>query len=103
MRRQVANSEPARRASALILLMDSVARQVSMSEGQDIVVNNDGANQTPQMLREHFAPDAAAATYKEIVRFSHFKRTDQGKFFRSTLMYFDAKRKPECKWGAVSL
>ena len=64
--------EPAERASASNLQMDSVARQVCTPAANGVIMNNNGANQILQSLREHFTPDAADATYQEVVQSLHF-------------------------------
>ena len=40
--RQVTNLGPAKRASAFLLRMDIVARQVLMAAGRDVITNGDG-------------------------------------------------------------
>ena len=49
--RLVANLEPWRQASALILQMDSVAPQLCTSAKNEIILKNDGAYQISQNLR----------------------------------------------------
>ena len=66
--RQVANLEPSKLASALIPQMDSVARQVGMSAGGEIILNGDGADQVLNVLRKYFAPGEGDAIYRKLVR-----------------------------------
>ena len=75
--RQVANLDPSKRAAALILQVETVARQVCLAAGSDSVANNDGAEQILGILKDYFAPDAVDSAFQEVARFLQFKRTDQ--------------------------
>ena len=59
--RQVANPAPSGRASAEILQMDSVARQVFMAAGNGVILNQDGAVGIFSILLDHVAPGAVDA------------------------------------------
>ena len=85
--------ETAKRASALIVQTSGAARQVSASTGHDVVMQNDAADQIPQILREHFAPVAPGTIHREAVRLFHFRRT--GQTMRVFLVEFNALRREE--------
>ena len=57
--------------------MDSAARQVCKSAGNEAILKNGGAAQILQIVRGHFAPDAVAAVFQEIASFLRLRRTDQ--------------------------
>ena len=67
--RHVANLGPSRRASALLLRMDTVARQVFLHAGGDTFTNGKGAGSVLGILREYFAPGAVDSISQGGVRF----------------------------------
>lgn len=74
---QVTKSGPGKEAAALILRRADNARQVCVTSGRDRILKNDGVRQISRLSRGHFAPDLVDANYREVVRFAHFKWTDQ--------------------------
>ena len=54
-----------------------MARQVCMSAGMDVVLDNEGARRNLRILHEPFAPDEVDGIYQEAVQFLHFKGADQ--------------------------
>ena len=64
---QIANSEPGRRAAALIRQMRD-----AVGQGMDHVMNNDGAQQILRITRDICAPDGDNAIYQEVDRFALF-------------------------------
>ena len=60
-----------------MLQMDTVARQVCMAAGSDMIRGGNGADQNQNISREYFAPDAVDSVYREIVRSLHIKKTGQ--------------------------
>ena len=78
----MANLEPAERAAALILRIGSAARQVYACTGDDIILDDDVANQILPILLEHLAPGTLYASCQEVVRFLHFRKAaGLGNFF----------------------
>ena len=72
--RQLTNLGPGKRASALILRRDSVARQVCLGAESDAVTNIDGLGLILAILRKYFEPDPVDLIYQEVLRFMQFKR-----------------------------
>ena len=58
-------------------LLASRPRRVRLAEGGDILDRGDGASKILNILRNYFAPDAADAVRRQVVRFVRFRRTDQ--------------------------
>ena len=54
-----AKMEPSNRAAASVIFTNSVARQVCLSAGGDILENADGASRMLKISRNYFAPAAA--------------------------------------------
>ena len=77
LRYQVANLDPAKRASAPILKMGTVARRVCIPAGSDEIVDQEVMMRITQLLRDYFAPAAADAANQEVARFLQFERTGQ--------------------------
>ena len=92
----MANVEPAKRAQALILEMDRVARQACTSAGRDVILYNGGAQKILQISHERLAPNAVDAIHREVVRFLHFVRADQ-KMEASWLEFDVLRRKSESR------
>ena len=74
-RLRLTNLDPAKRSSALILHIETVARAVSSAAGGDAVTDQGGVQKITGPPRNNFAPDAVGSAYHEVVRFSQFKRT----------------------------
>ena len=91
----MANLGPLDRASALILKMDPVAREVRMAVGNDQIVDPDVATKILRAPNDYFAPDDIASIYREFKRAA--RTTDE------FLVRFDPppteKRDRGCKWG----
>ena len=68
--------EPSSRAAALVLNVNSVARQVCLSAGGDHLENTDGVSRALEILRNFFAPEAPDSIRQEVARFMQFRRTD---------------------------
>ena len=68
--------EPAKRASALILLMDALARRVRMTAWGDLIMDMGGAETSLAITRDYFAPEAGDSVYQEDVRLLQFNRAD---------------------------
>ena len=64
---QATNLERGKTAAALIRQMGDVSRQVRMTSGKDHITKDDGAQQISRTSRDHFAPDAVGASYREVV------------------------------------
>ena len=58
LRNQATDLEPAKRASAFILQMDTIAQQVSLRAGGATLIQGEGAESISNISREYFAPDA---------------------------------------------
>ena len=63
------NLEPPKRASALILIMDPVAREVCMAAGSDQILGADGVMKIVKLLNDYFAPDAADSVHQAVACF----------------------------------
>ena len=48
-----------------------------MAAGSFRIENNDGVTQILRILKDHFAPEAIDAVFKDVGKFEKFKRTDQ--------------------------
>ena len=57
--------------------MSDVAREVCFSVGRNVIDNLDGAKQILKILRGRFAPDAIDSIFRDMVKFTFFKRTEQ--------------------------
>ena len=94
--RHATNLNPAERASAHIVLIDTVAREVGQAAGSDVIMILVGKKQISGLLYDYFAPRAVGSVYREVVRNLEFKRAAQktdGYFARLDLL----RREPESK------
>ena len=66
--RQVTSLGSAKRAAALILRIDLVARRARSAAGSDIIANFDGAGRILAALRGYFALGAVDSIYRGVVR-----------------------------------
>ena len=57
--------------------MNSASRKVCLAAGGDYLDNQDGVGRILGILRNYFAPDAADAIHRQVVRFTHFRRAEQ--------------------------
>ena len=72
LQRKVTNHNAGKRASALVLQVDSTARDACMEIGRDKLMGTDAVGQALQVLLDHFASDALDAAYQGAVRFFAF-------------------------------
>ena len=70
--RQNTNLGPAKRASALPLQMDDVARQVCMAAGSAVIMDGNGLEKISSILRDYIAPAAADTANHEVARSLQF-------------------------------
>ena len=75
--RQVTNLGPAKRASALIVQIDTRLRQDCMAAGSGVIADGDGAEKISTVLRDYLAPEAADSANQEVVRCLQWRRTGQ--------------------------
>ena len=66
-----------KRATSLLLHMDTVARQVCLNSGGDVMMNGADAALVLQALRQYFQPDAVDQVFQQIDKFMKFRRIDQ--------------------------
>ena len=93
---RIAKMAPSSCAAALVLRMNSVAREVCLSAGGNRPIRYDGAMCMLEILRNYFAPEVAGLTYQDLVRFTYFRRTGQsiGEYIAE---YDSLRRKAESK------
>ena len=72
---RVTNLDPIKRASAVVLHISPVAREVCVAADNDQLLDQSGAAKILQVSRDYFASEAAGPIYQEVVRFLQFKRT----------------------------
>ena len=75
LRSKVANFEICRCASALVLQMESTAKDVCMAPSSGKPLGPEGANPAPTILRDYSATDALGVVDQHVARFLIFKRT----------------------------
>ena len=71
------NMEPSKRAAALVVHMNSRARQACLAVAGDHIAKNNGAEHVVNTLRDYFAPATADTIYREVARFLQFRWTGQ--------------------------
>ena len=74
---RAARAELSARASLLILHMQPAPRRVCLAEGSNVLDRGDGAAAILNISRDHFAPEAADAIRRQVMRFTRFCRADQ--------------------------
>ena len=72
--RRVANSDPAKRASALFLRVDTAAREVSMAAGGDQIADQEGVMEIAKLSHGCPARDAADSVHQEVACLLRFNR-----------------------------
>ena len=77
LRMRAAKTGVASRAPLLVLHMHSAARQICLAVGGNYLGNQYGVTGIPVILRNYFAPDAADAIYRQVMRSTHFRRVEQ--------------------------
>ena len=87
MRQDATTTVLGRRASALILHMDVVARRVRMAAGGDVTMGQEGAGEISAVLPGFMAPDVVDSVYQEVVR------------TWCSAVCFAANWNPMCTWG----
>ena len=75
LRRKVTNLGVGKRASALVLQMESTARDACVAMGSDKLMEPDAVGRSLRVPREYFAPNALNAVYQYAICFLHFERT----------------------------
>ena len=75
LRMRMSGTEPSGRATALVLHMNSVARQVCLSAWGDHLGNTDGASRMLETPRKYVAPEDMDSIKKEVVRLMQFAGT----------------------------
>ena len=68
------NVEPAKRASALISLVDTVAREDRGAAGGDVIMGHGGVKQILEVVRDYFTPGAVDSVYRGVARLLQLKR-----------------------------
>ena len=96
MWRQFTNLGPSKMAAALISQMETVARQVCVAAGNDVITNNNGVGRALAIVRDCLVPGVVNSVYQEVARFLRFKRADRSA--DAFLVGFDLlRRKAEFK------
>ena len=98
--RRVTNLGPAKRASALMLEMDVVARKVCVATWGDQISGQDGAIEIMKSSHDSFALDTAGSVYQEVARFSQFElanRTTDAYLARSDLTHREAESRMQLR------
>ena len=89
-------TEPASRASLSVLQLRSAPQQVRSAERGDVLGRRDGVVRILEILRSHFAPEAADAIHQQVMRFMHYRRA--GQWIDEYVLEFDPlRRKAESK------
>ena len=65
----MADLDPAKRASELILHVETAAREVYMAAGRGVILGQGGAKRIMDLLSDHLTPDTAECVRQEIVPF----------------------------------
>ena len=63
-----------RRAPALALAMDKMPRELSLALGVGVLKSDTGADKIMETSRQHVAPDASDAAFRDIISFSGLRR-----------------------------
>ena len=84
-------SDARKRAPALVLRVESTARDVSTATGNHMLPVPDGAGILLTAVWEYFAPDAVGAAYQDVVKFSHSR--DPAPTMGGHLVEFDLRRR----------
>ena len=77
LRGKVANLDPPELAAARIRRTETVARQLCLATGSDVVTNNDGADRILTISQDYSAPDAVDSAHQGVARSFQFRRTNQ--------------------------
>ena len=77
LRMRPARTVACARASVLILQMQPAPRQLCLGDGSDILGRSDGAAKTLEIPRNSFAPGAAGAIRRQVMRYMRLRRADQ--------------------------
>ena len=69
---QTTAAEPAKRASTLILHMDTFARPVCLGAGGDTFMQGENAEAILKISRDYLRPDAWDRAYLQVTKFIHY-------------------------------